>query len=84
MSEISGIILRKLSSEHIFGRLEAFNIGGIFPCLENAQPAIVKIRNTDNLFKSRDYTDSVINIYDNFSAISQGLTYCINSIFPPN
>ena len=75
---------RKLSSDNEFGRLGAFNIGGIFPCIENAQPAIVVIRDSVNFIKSRDYTGAIINIYDNFSAISEGLTYCINSIFPPD
>ena len=75
---------RKLSSENEFGKLGAFNIGGIFSCIENAQPAIVVIRDSVNLIKSRDYTGAIINIYDNFSAISEGLTYCINSIFPPD
>ena len=75
---------RKLSSVNEFGRLGAFNIRGIFPCLENAQPVIIVIKDTINLFKSRDYTGAIINIYDNFSAISQELTYCINSIFPPD
>ena len=75
---------RKLSSDNEFGRLGAFNIGGIFPCLENAQPAIIVIRDTINMFKSRDYTGAIINIYDNISVIGQGLTYCINSILPPD
>ena len=71
--------VRKLSEN---GPLGAFSIDGIFPCLENAQPAIKIIRNTVNLFKSRDYTGAIINIYDNFSAISEGISYCFNSIFP--
>ena len=74
--------LRKLSALNEIGRLGAFNIGGIFPCLENAQPAITVIRDTVNLFRSKDYTGAIINIYDNFSVISEGLTFCFNSIFP--
>ena len=64
------------------GRLGVFNIGGIFPCIENAQPAINVIRDTVNLFRSKDYTGAIINIYDNLSTITEGLTFCFNSIFP--
>ena len=72
--------IRKLSITD--GRLGAFNIGGIFPCLENAQPAIKVIRDSINLIRNKDYTGAIVNLYDNFSDVSQGLTYCINSIFP--
>ena len=74
--------LRKLSVLSQVGRLGAFNIGGIFPCIENAQPAIKVIRDSINLLRSMDYTGAIINLYDNFSAVSQGLSYCINSLFP--
>ena len=75
--------IRKLSLINDI-RLGAFNIGGIFPCIENAQPAIKVIRDTVNLFRNKDYTAAIVNIYDNITAISQGLTYCINAIFPPD
>ena len=74
--------LRKLSMLNEFGRLGAFDFKGIFPCIENAQPAITVIRDTVNLFRSKDYTGAIINIYDNFSTIAEGLTFCFNSIFP--
>ena len=74
--------LRKLTMLNEVGRLGAFNIGGIFPCLENAQPAITVIRDSVNLIKSKDYTGALINIYDNLSTITEGLTFCFNSIFP--
>ena len=74
--------LRKLSMLNEVRRLGAFNIGGIFPCIENAQPAINVIRDTVNLFRSKDYTGAIINIYDNLSTITEGLTFCFNSIFP--
>ena len=74
---------RKLSMLGQIGRLGAFDVNGIFPCLENAQPAINVIRDTVNLFRSKDYTGAIINIYDNFSTIAEGLTFCFNSIFPP-
>ena len=75
--------IRKLSLINDI-RLGAFNIGGIFPCIENAQPAIKVIRDTVNLFRNKDYTGAIVNIYDNLTAITQGLTYCINAIFPPD
>ena len=75
--------IRKLSMLNEIGRLGAFDINGIFPCFENAQPAINVIRDTVNLFRSKDYTGAIINIYDNFSTIAEGLTFCFNSIFPP-
>ena len=74
--------LRKLSMLNEIGRLGAFDVKGIFPCIENAQPAITVIRDTVNLFRSKDYTGAIINIYDNFSIIAEGLTFCFNSIFP--
>ena len=58
------------------------SIGGIFTCLEEAQPAISILRNTVNLWRSQDFTGAVINVYDNFSAISEGFSVCISSIFP--
>ena len=75
--------IRKLSLINDI-RLGAFNIGGIFPCIENAQPAIKVIRDTVNLFRNKDYIAAIVNIYDNLTTISQGLTYCINTIFPPD
>ena len=77
------INLRKLSIINDI-RIGPINIGGIFPCIENAQPAIKVIRDTVNLFRNKDYTGAVINIYDNISSISEGLNYCINSILPPD
>ena len=74
--------IRKLSMFGQIKRFGAFNVGGIFPCIENAQPTIKIIRDSVNLIRSMDYTSAVINIYDNFSTISQGLSFCINSIFP--
>ena len=71
--------IRKLSET---GALGAFSINGIFSCIENAQPGIKVIRDTVNLIKSMDYTGALLNVYDNFSAISEGLSYCFNSIFP--
>ena len=58
------------------------SIGGIFTCLEEAQPAISILRNTINLWRSQDFTGAVINVYDNFSPISEGFSVCIKSIFP--
>ena len=75
---------RKLSMISQIGRLGAFNIGGIFTCIENAQPAIKVIRDSINLIRSKDYTSAIINIYDNLSDISNGLSFCFNSIFPSN
>ena len=74
---------RKLTMLNEIGKFGAFDIKGIFPCIENAQPAINVIRDTVNLFRSKDYTGAIINIYDNFHAIAEGLTFCFNSIFPP-
>ena len=74
--------IRKLSMVGQIKRFGAFNIGGIFPCIENAQPAIKIIRDSINLIRSMDYTSAIINIYDNFSTISQGISYCVNTIFP--
>jgi len=74
--------IRKLSMLGQIKRFGAFNIGGIFPCIENAQPAIKIIRDSINLIRSMDYTSAIINIYDNFSTISQGISYCVNTIFP--
>ena len=74
--------LRKLTMLNEVGRLGAFNIGGIFPCLENAQPAITVIRDSVNLIRSKDYTGALIKIYDNLSTITEGLSFCFNSIFP--
>ena len=76
--------LRQLSMISQIGRLGAFNIGGIFTCIENAQPAIKVIRDSINLIKSMDYTSAIINIYDNLSDISNGLSFCFNAIFPSN
>ena len=73
---------RKLSMISQIGRLGAFNIGGIFTCIENAQPAIKVIRDSINLIRSKDYTSAIINIYDNISYISNGISFCFNSIFP--
>jgi len=73
--------LRKLSVLE-YGRLGSFNIRGIFPCIENGQPAIKIIRDSVNFWRNKDYTTAVINIYDNISVISQGFSYCINAIFP--
>ena len=74
--------IRKLSAIEQVKRLGAFNIGGIFPCIENAQPAIKVIRDSINLIRNMDYTSAIINIYDNFKIISEGLSFCINSILP--
>ena len=74
--------LRQLSMISQIGRLGAFNIGGIFTCIENAQPAIKVIRDSINLIKSMDYTSAIINIYDNLSDISNGISFCFNAIFP--
>ena len=60
----------------------AFNIKGIFTCIEEAQPAIKVLRDSANLWKSKDFTSAVINIYDNFKTLSDGVTVCINAIFP--
>ena len=73
---------RKLEMLDEIKKLSAFKIQGIFTCLEEAQPAIKVIRDTVNLFKSRDYTGAIINVYDNFEALADGITVCINSIFP--
>ena len=74
--------LRNLGMIDIIPNLGAFNIKGIFTCLEEAQPAIKVLRNTVTLWKSKDFTSAVINIYDNFKTITDGVTVCINSIFP--
>ena len=75
--------IRQLSIINSLG-LGAINIAGIFPCLENAQPAIKVIRDTINLFKSQDFTGAIVYLYDNFHDVAEGLTYCINTIFPPD
>ena len=75
--------IRKLSIINYLG-LGAIDIGGIFPCLENAQPAIKVIRDTINLFRSQDFTGAIVYLYDNFHDVAEGLTYCINTIFPPD
>ena len=73
---------RKLGMVDGIKRLTAFKIQGIFTCIEEAQPAIKVIRNTVNLWKSQDFTSAIVNVYDNFQAISDGLTVCLNAIFP--
>ena len=74
---------RKLGIVSDIQRFTAFNISGIFTCIEEAQPAIKALRNTVNLWRNKDYTSSVINVYDNFKTIVDGFTVCINAIFPP-
>ena len=74
---------RKLGIVNDIQRFTAFNISGIFTCIEEAQPAIKALRNTVNLWRNKDYTSSVINVYDNFKTIVDGFTVCINAIFPP-
>ena len=69
ISVVKGSILkpRKLGMLDGVKRLGAFNVKGIFTCLEQAQPGIKVLRDTVNLWKSRDFTGAVINIYDNLS-----------------
>ena len=76
------IPIRKLGMLDEVKRLGAFNIKGIFTCLEDAQPAIKVFRNTVYLWKSKDFTGAIINVYDNFQTLADGLTTCINAIFP--
>ena len=75
--------IRKLSMIDEVKKLTAFNISGIFTCIEEAQPAIKVIRNSVILWRNMDYTSSIINVYDHFQNITDGLTVCINAIFPP-
>ena len=75
---------RKLGMIEGIKRLTAFKIQGIFTCIEEAQPAIQVIRNSVHLWQSKDFTSSIINIYDNLQTISEGLTICVNAIFPPS
>jgi len=84
ISVVKGSILkpRKLGMLDGVKRLGAFNVKGIFTCLEQAQPGIKVLRDTVNLWKSRDFTGAIINIYDNFQPLADGITVCINSIFP--
>ena len=84
ISVVKGSILkpRKLGMLDTFQRLGAFSIKGIFTCLEEAQPGIKVLRDSVNLWRSRDFTGAVINIYDNFQPLADGITVCINSIFP--
>ena len=84
ISVVKGSILkpRKLGMLDGVKRLGTFNVKGIFTCLEQAQPGIKVLRDTVNLWKSRDFTGAVINIYDNFQPLADGITVCINSIFP--
>ena len=84
ISVVKGSILkpRKLGMLDGVKRLGAFSVKGIFTCLEQAQPGIQVLRDTVNLWKSRDFTGAVINIYDNFQPLADGITVCINSIFP--
>ena len=84
ISVVKGSILkpRKLGMLDGVKRLGAFSVKGIFTCLEQAQPGIKVLRDTVNLWKSRDFTGAVINIYDNFQPLVDGITVCINSIFP--
>ena len=74
--------LRNLGMIDQLPKFGAFNIKGIFTCIEEAQPAIKVLRDSANLWKSKDFTSAVINIYDNFKTITDGVTVCINSIFP--
>ena len=74
---------RKLGIVSDIQRFTAFNISGIFTCIEEAQPAIKALRNTVIFWRNKDYTSSVINVYDNFKTIVDGFTVCINAIFPP-
>ena len=73
---------RKLGMIDGIKRLTAFKVQGIFTCIEEAQPMIKVFRNTVHLWQSKDFTSSIINLYDNFETISEGLTVCINAIFP--
>ncbi len=84
ISLVKGSILkpRKLGMLDTVQRLGAFSIKGIFTCLEEAQPGIKVLRDSVNLWRSRDFTGAVINIYDNFQPLADGITVCINSIFP--
>ena len=74
--------LRNLGMIDQLPKFSAFNIKGIFTCIEEAQPAIKVLRDSANLWKSKDFTSAVINIYDNFKTLSDGVTVCINAIFP--
>ena len=74
--------LRNLGMIDQLPKFGAFNIKGIFTCIEEAQPAIKVLRDSANLWKSKDFTSAVINIYDNFKTLSDGVTICINAIFP--
>ena len=74
--------LRNLGMIDQLPKFGAFNIKGIFTCIEEAQPAIKVLRDSANLWKSKDFTSAVINIYDNFKTLSDGVTVCINAIFP--
>ena len=74
--------LRNLGMIDQFPKFGAFNFKGIFTCIEEAQPAIKVLRDSANLWKSKDFTSAVINIYDNFKTLSDGVTVCINAIFP--
>ena len=74
--------LRNLGMIDQLPKFGAFNIKGIFTCIEEAQPAIKVLRDSANLWKSKDFTSAVINIYDNFKILSDGVTVCINAIFP--
>ena len=84
ISIVKGSILkpRKLGMLDGVKRLGAFSVKGIFTCLEQAQPGIKVLRDSVNLWKSKDFTGAVINIYDNFQPLADGITVCINSIFP--
>ena len=53
--------IRKLSMIGQIKRFGAFNIGGIFPCIENAQPAIKIIRDSINLIRSMKFYNFVFN-----------------------
>ena len=74
--------LRNLGMIDQLPKFGAFNIKGIFTCIEEAQPAIKVLRDSANLWKSKDFTSAVIDIYDNFKTLSDGVTVCINAIFP--
>ena len=74
--------LRNLGMIDQLPKFGAFNIKGIFTCIEEAQPAIKVLRDSANLWKSKDFTSAIINIYDNFKTLSDGVTVCINAIFP--
>ena len=74
--------LRNLGMIDQLPKFGAFNFKGIFTCIEEAQPAIKVLRDSANLWKSKDFTSAIINIYDNFKTLSDGVTVCINAIFP--